>query len=174
MVEFENFKEFYDKHPDLDNTEYYAEFPDANKSTIRSWKARLKSPPEPSPPNPPAESAKDTTLDAEMVKLLCTQTNTPYNEFEGVDPRSALIVLKAKLKNIQLKQLEVAANPPEKAKSPNTPILPNPRPIGSSMRKFGIDPYIVFDGDKNEIRMEIPMDKLLKPEENKKITREVT
>jgi len=174
MVEFDNFKEFYDKHPDLDNTEYYKEFPDANQSTIRSWKARLRQvvapPMAPTPPPEPAPPKPDTSMDAEMVKLLCTQTKTPLNEFEGVDTKSALIVLKAKLKNMQLQPAE---EPPKKGSTPNTSILPSPRPIGSSVRHFGIDPYIVFDGAKNEIRMEIPMDKLLKPEKNKEITSEI-
>lgn len=173
MTEFDDFKSFYDKHPDLDNTEYYKEFPEANQSTIRSWKSKLRGPSTPTiatAPEPTPSVEKDNTLDREMVKLLCTQTKTPYNEFEDVDTKSALIVLKAKMKNMQLQE----AIPPEpKKKGSNNPILPSPRPIGSSVRQFGIDPFITFDGDKNEIRMEIPMDKLLKPEKNKELTSEV-
>lgn len=36
-------------------------------------------------------------------------------------------------------------------------------------RKFGIDPYIVFDKNLNEIRMEIPMDTVMDPEKNRKL-----
>ena len=38
-----------------------------------------------------------------------------------------------------------------------------------SKKKFGLDPYIVFDEVKNEIRMEIPLDVLMDPEKNKKL-----
>ncbi len=41
--------------------------------------------------------------------------------------------------------------------------------LSKSKKKFGIDPYIVFDEVKNEIRMEIPMDILMDPEKNKKL-----
>ncbi|KKN20672.1 hypothetical protein LCGC14_0933220 [marine sediment metagenome] len=41
--------------------------------------------------------------------------------------------------------------------------------LSKPKRKFGIDPYIVFDKNLNEIRMEIPLDKLMDPEENAKI-----
>ena len=40
---------------------------------------------------------------------------------------------------------------------------------GSGRAKFGIDPYIIFDEVRNEIRMEIPFDVLLDPEKNKKL-----
>ena len=64
MTEKEEFIEFFNRHPDLDNTEYYAEFPEANKSTIRSWKATLlreRAPPETDKPEetPPIKSEGD-------------------------------------------------------------------------------------------------------------------
>ena len=40
---------------------------------------------------------------------------------------------------------------------------------GSGKIKFGLDPFIVFDEVKNEIRMEIPLDILMDPEKNKKL-----
>ena len=47
------------------------------------------------------------------------------------------------------------------------------RNVGTGRTKFGIDKYIIFEGiDKGkltEIRMEIPMSKLMNPEKNKKI-----
>lgn len=160
-MSYEQFKEFYEKHPDMDNAEYYAEFPETNKSTVRSWKTRLNKPieiPEPTP----AQVSEAQGFDEEMVKLLCTQTKTPYNEFEGVDTKSAMIVLKAKLKNMQLQEMDQKPN-----RSSNAPILPNPTPIGQNVKKFGIDPYITFDKLKDEIRMEIPWDVLMNPEKNK-------
>jgi len=41
--------------------------------------------------------------------------------------------------------------------------------VGTGRKKFGIDPYIVFDTHKGEIRMEIPFDVLMDPEKNKKL-----
>ena len=167
-MSYEKFKEFYGKHPDLDNAEYYVEFPDVNTSTVRSWKSRARKPVEPPPPPPtpapPQEPSKNTVLDNEMVKLLCTQTNTPYSEMEGIDIKSALIVLKAKLKNMQLH-----VEPDKPDKTGNSPILPLPAPIGQNNKKFGLDPYITFDKVKDEIRMEIPWDVLMDPEKNRKL-----
>ncbi len=163
-MSYDEFKEFYDKHPDLDNTEYYTEFPETNKSTIRSWKAKLKQPEIPTPPPP-----EDKGIDDEMVKLLCNQTQTPYNEVEELDVKSALIVLKAKLRNIQLQQQEQEKMGAKADKTSNTSILPIPAPIGQNKKQFGLDPYITFDTVKDEIRMEIPWDVLMDPEKNKKL-----
>ena len=44
---------------------------------------------------------------------------------------------------------------------------------GSGKRKFGIDEFIVFDKNLNEIRVEIPMDVLFNPETNKKLREEI-
>lgn len=40
-------------------------------------------------------------------------------------------------------------------------------------RRFGIDPYIIFDTVNDEIRMEIPWDILFDPEKNKKLREEI-
>ena len=163
-MSYDQFKEFHEKHPDLDNQEYYAEFPETNKSTIRSWKNKVRKPIEPTPPPPlpsePTATALGSGWEEEMIKLLCTQTKTNPNEFEGLDTKSALLVLKAKLKNIQLQ------DPPKTNRAPNSSILPNPNPIGQSVAKFGLDQYINFT---DEINMEIPMSKLMNPKENEKI-----
>ena len=159
-MSYEQFKEFHDKHPDLDNAEYYAEYPETNKSTIRSWKNRVRTPKE--IPLPTKEEAdKNQGLEEEMVKLLCTQTNTPYSDLEGVDNKSALIILRNKMKNQQLQNVE------KPSRASNSSILPTPAPIRQSNKKFGIDPYIVFDDIKNEIRMEIPWDVLFDPDKNR-------
>ena len=39
----------------------------------------------------------------------------------------------------------------------------------NSSLKLGIDEYLIFDKDKNEIRMEIPFDVLFNPEKNKEL-----
>ena len=161
-MNYEQFKEFHDKHPNLDNMEYYAEFPETNKSTVRSWKSRASKPKVIVTPLPSQEEAKRFQgLEEEMVKLLCTQTNTNIKTLEGLDNKSALIVLRNKQKDLQLHP------EPTPSRASNSPILPTPAPIGNSNRKFGIDPYINFDKVKNEIRMEIPWDVLFDPEKNR-------
>ena len=164
-MSYDQFKEFHEKHPDLDNQEYYAEFPETNKSTIRSWKSRVSTPKVIETPLPTQQQAANAQgFDDEMVKLLCTQTGTPYNEFEGVDTKSAMLVLKAKLRNKQLQDAEQKTS-----RASNSSILPNPAPIGQNKKQFGLDPYIEFDDVKNEIRMEIPWDVLMDPEKNRKL-----
>ena len=142
--------------------EYYAEFPETNKSTVRSWKSRASKSKVIVTPIPSEEEAKRFQgLEEEMVKLLCTQTNTDIKTLEGLDNKSALIVLRNKQKDLQLHP------EPKPSRASNSPILPTPAPIGNSNNKFGIDPYINFDGVKNEIRMEIPWDVLFNPEKNR-------
>ena len=158
---YAQFKEFYDKHPDLDNGEYYAEFPTGNKSTIRSWKNRAAyvEPPE-STPSTPSDKKEFDAMQAEYIKILMNQTNSKETEFKGVDDKSKLLILK----NRQRAQKE---QPPPRGS--NAPILPNPKPIGQSNEKFGLDDYIELDEVKNEIRMEFPLDTLLDPEKNKRL-----
>ena len=160
-MSYEQFKEFHVKHPDLDNQEYYKEFPETNKSTIRSWKLRARKPIEVPPPEPTEEEAeKANGYEEEVLKLLCTQTGTPYSDFEGVDSKSAILILKNKQKSLQLQEQDKPDRPS------NTSILPAPNPIGQNVKKFGIDEFIDFDLEKNEIRMEIPWTELFNPEKN--------
>ncbi len=162
---YNDFKEFYDRHPSMDNAEYYTEFPTVHKSTLRSWKVKANKVETPvaAAPTPAATTVEKTTWDAEMVKLLCTQTGTKLSDFENVDTKSALLILKNKLSG----QQREAASKPDKPRSSNAPILPLPNPIGQNKKKFGIDPYITFDEVKNEIRIEAPMDVFMDPEKNK-------
>ena len=163
-MDYEQFKEFHEKHPNLDNMEYYAEFPETNKSTVRSWKSRAAKPKTIVATLPSEKEAQRFQgLEEEMVKLLCTQTNTDIKALEGLDNKSALIVLRNKQKNMQLHPEE----PTPTSRASNSSILPTPSPIGRSNNKFGLDPYINFDGVKNEIRMEIPWDVLFDPEKNR-------
>ena len=156
-VSYDDFKEFHERHPDMDNSEYYAEFPEVNKGTLRSWKAKVQKPAQETPQEKPKQEG---TWDNEYYKSLCTQTNTPMSEFEDVDLQSAIKVLRNRLVSQQK----------EKPKpSSNLPILPHPAPIGQNKKKHPIDPYIVFDEVKNEIRMEIPMDTLMDPGKNTKL-----
>ena len=162
-MSYEQFKDFHVKHPDLDNSEYYAEFPETNKSTIRSWKNRIRTP-KPIPLPTKEEAAEYQGLEEEMVKMLCTQTNTPLTEIEGVDNKSALIILRNKAKNQALQEANQT-----KSRTSNSSILPSPAPIGQSKEQFGLDPYINFDLPRNEIRMEIPWDVLIDPEKNRRL-----
>lgn len=162
MVKYEEFKIFYDKHPDLDNAEYYAEFPETNKSTIRSWKLKSK-PKEPEdeiePPAEPKKNTDYTELENEHIKMLILQTNTDVKELEGLDNKNKLMILR--------NRVQTQAENKGKGRAPNSSILPAPRPDSITHKKFGIDEYIVFDEAKNEIRMEIPADVLFDPEKNK-------
>ena len=166
----EEFVEFHAKHPDLDNSEYYAEFPDISQSTIRSWKSSVRTqnitPPTPQP-LPIQAVANDNNEYEEQtnhyITLMMTQTGTKASELEGVDEKSKILILKNKLKNLQLQPTNRAAN---------SSILPSPSPIGQNQNKFGIDEYIAFNdvnGILQEIKMEIPMSKLMNPVENEKI-----
>lgn len=159
MVKYEEFKTFYDKHPDLDNAEYYAEFPETNKSTIRSWKLRSK--PVEEEIEPPKETKNNdyTELENEHIKMLINQTNTDIKELEGLDNKSKLVVLR--------NRVQVLSENKGKGRAANSSILPAPRPESITHKKFGIDEYITFDEARDEIRMEIPADVLFDPEKNK-------
>ncbi len=159
-ITYEDFKVFYDKHPDMDNSEYYAEFPLGNKNTIRSWKNKAAPKAVPPPDTPPATKEEGfDAMQSDYIQLLTTQTKSNATEFEGLDDKSILLLLKNRLRAQQEQK------PPSRAS--NGPILPNPKPIGQTNKKFGIDDYIVFDTVKNEIRAEIPMDTVMDPEKNK-------
>ena len=162
-MSYEQFQEFHGKHPNMDNAEYYAEFPETNKSTIRSWKNRIRTPKSiPTPMPTKEEAAEHIGLQEEMVKILCTQTDTPLTEFDGVDNKSALIILRNKAKNIEFQE----ANK-QTSRTSNSSILPSPAPIGQNKEQFGLDEYINFDKARNEIIMEIPWDVLIDPEKNR-------
>ncbi len=164
MVKYEEFKTFHEKHPDLDNAEYYAEFPETNKSTIRSWKNKANKPiiadPPASEPEPTVKEPADySKLQDYLITTLMTQTGVKEHEIEGLDNNNKIIVLQNKAKALSEKQ--------GKGRAPNSSILPAPKPASITTKKFGIDNYIVFDEVKNEIRMEIPWDVLTDPEKNK-------
>lgn len=159
QVDYEGFKEFYERHPDLDNSEYYTEFPSNNKSTIRSWKLRASKPVEVQSPPPDNNEGYEEQTD-HYIQLMLTQTNSKLSEFKGVDKTSTILVLKNRLK---------AQQGQKPSRTQNSSILPSPNPIGQSTKKFGIDQFIDFDTNNNEIRMEIPMSKLMNPKENEKI-----
>lgn len=100
-------------------------------------------------------------MQEEYIQLLITQTKSKPTEFEGLDDKSILLLLKNRLRAQQEQK------PP--SRTSNSSILPNPKPIGQTNKKFGIDKYIVFDTNLNEIRMEIPMDTVMDPEKNREL-----
>lgn len=163
MVDYNEFVEFHEKHPDLDNQEYYAEFPDTNKSTIRSWKLKVrKHKVEDEIPNETEAKGHEgyEEMQSDYLKLLLNQTGSKASEFEGVDDKSTILVLKNRIKSKQLQDQTPG-------RGSNTSILPTPKPIGQNVQKFGLDEYIEFDKAKDEIRMEIPFTVLFDPEKNK-------
>ena len=159
-MKYEEFKIFHDKHPDLDNGEYYAEFPDSNQSTIRSWKNRARKPDIIEDIEPPKEGKPNTDyseLEDEHIKILIHQTKSNAKELEGLDNKSKIMILRNRVKTLD----------ENKVREPNSSILPAPRPDHITHKKFGLDDYIEFDTVKGEIRMEIPCDVLFDPEKNK-------
>ena len=162
-MSYKEFVDFHNKHPNMDNTEYYAEFPDVNKSTIRSWKSRTREPITPTP-EPTKTEIKEANGYEEQTKhyieMLLTQTKSKNTEFEGVDNKSKILILKNRLRV----QKEEQANKPTGS---NSSIMPISAAIGNNQEGIGLSKYIEFDVNLNEIRMEIPMSKLMDPESNK-------
>jgi len=162
-ISYDEFVEFHKKHPDMDNTEYYSEFPDVNKSTIRSWKSRVNMP-KTNIPMPTKQEAKKFEGAEEnekyLIDVLMNQTNSKPTEFEGIDNRSKLLILKNRKRALD----EENAN---KKPTSNSGILPKSATIGQITEEIGLSKYITFDKNQNEIRMEIPLSKLLDPEQNK-------
>ena len=146
----------------MDNAEYYEKYPDVNKSTIRSWKSRVRT--QPIEEEIPEEEIKQFEGAEEnekyLIQMLMNQTGTKASEFTGVDSRSKLLILK----NRKRSQDEEKKN---KKVGSNSSIMPNTAAVGNVMEGIGLTKYIEFDNNLNEIRMEIPLEKLLSPEENK-------
>ena len=146
----------------MDNAEYYEKYPDVNKSTIRSWKSRVRT--QPIEEEIPEEEIKQFEGAEEnekyLIQMLMNQTGTKASEFTGVDNRSKLLILK----NRKISQDEEKKN---KKVGSNSSIMPNTAAVGNVMEGIGLTKYIEFDNNLNEIRMEIPLEKLLSPEENK-------
>ena len=163
-MNYKEFKEYYDENPDLDNLEYYEKYPETNKSTIRSWKSRAGKPIEiVDPTETEIDNAKGFEEQTDyLLQLLMTQTGSKESEFKGLDKNSQLILLKNR-KSAQDKETK------KSKPGSNSGILPAPLPPGRSNQEFGIDKYIEFDKQKNEIRMEIPMEVLLDPKKNKNL-----
>ncbi|MCP4648657.1 MAG: hypothetical protein GY853_01070 [PVC group bacterium] len=158
---YADFKAFYDRHPGMDNAELYVEFPTVHKSTLRSWKVKANKVEAPPPPAASNNTGATDSQTQHYIEMMMTQTGSKASEFEGVDDKSKIILLKNKLR--------IQKETPAPAPASNSSILPNPLPIGQSSKTFGIDKYIEFDANLNEIRMEIPMVDLFDPEKNKEI-----
>lgn len=157
-ISYNEFVAYYENNPDLDNAEYYERFPETNKSTIRSWKSRLAN----IEPEIQEEEVKQSEgyeeIEKEYIKLLMTQTDSKESEFKGVDNKSKLLILKNRVAGQKENNKKIPAN---------STILGLPKPIGQNQKEYGLDDYITFDGNKNEIRMQIPMNVLLDPKKNR-------
>ena len=146
----------------MDNAEYYEKYPDISKSTIRSWKSRVRTKPieEEIPEEVITKFEGAEENEKYLIQMLMNQTGTKASEFSGVDNRSKLLILK----NRKRTQDEEKKN---KKTGSNSSIMPQTAAIGNVIEGIGLTKYIEFDNNLNEIRMEIPLDKLLSPEENK-------
>lgn len=160
-MSYKEFVEFHKDNPNMDNAEYYAKYPDVSKSTIRSWKSRIRTPITPEPTKTEVIEANGYEEQTKhYVEMLLTQTKSKPTEFEGVDNKSKILILKNRLRV----QKEEQANKPTGS---NSSIMPHTAAIGSVREQIGLSKYIEFDKNLNEIRMEIPMSKLMDPESNK-------
>ena len=146
----------------MDNAEYYNKYPDINKSTIRSWKSRVRTKPieEDIPEEDVIQFEGAEENEKYLIQMLMNQTGTKASEFKGIDNRSKLLLLK----NRKRTQDEERKN---KKVGSNSSIMPSTAAVGNVVEGIGLTKYIEFDNNLNEIRMEIPLDKLLSPEENK-------
>ena len=161
-MSYKEFVEFHKENPNMDNAEYYEKYPDVNKSTIRSWKSRIREPIE--TPEPTKTEVKEANGYEEQtnhyIEMLLTQTKSKGAEFEGVDNKSKILILKNRLR---VQKEEQAKQKP----GSNSGIMPNSAAIGQIKESIGLSDFIEFDGNLNEIRMDIPMSKLLNPDKNK-------
>ena len=160
-MSYKEFVEFHKDNPNMDNAEYYAKYPDVSKSTIRSWKSRIRTPIAPEPTKTEVIEANGYEEQTKhYVEMLLTQTKSKLTEFEGVDNKSKILILKNRLRV----QKEEQTNKPTGS---NSSIMPVTAAIGSVREEIGLSKYIEFDKNLNEIRMEIPLSKLMDPESNK-------
>ena len=146
----------------MDNAEYYEKYPDVNKSTIRSWKSRVRTQPiEEEIPEEAIQKFEGAEENEKyLIQMLMNQTGTKASEFKGIDNRSKLLLLKNRKRTLD----EEKKN---KKVGSNSSIMPSTAAVGNVVEGIGLTKYIEFDNNLNEIRMEIPLDKLLSPEENK-------
>ena len=109
-MNFEEFKTFYEKFPDRENTFYYTQFPKAKKTTIRSYKYRCKKEyetPVATKKNKPKSTTKPSTPTSPPLvdfiddpdELLMSVAIRELNK-ANPDPRWASILINCKKENI--------------------------------------------------------------------------
>jgi hypothetical protein len=154
-IDFNVFKAFYDKNPDLDNAEYYSQFPQVNQGTVRSWKAKARqhiNEPEPRQQSTPQEQDK-----SEIINTMIDLTRIDKRILEGLN------------QNAQIKYLQNYAQlmNENKGQDPNIGIIPTP--ARSSKRMLGIEKYITFNPQNKMVKMNIPASIAHDPEKNKQL-----
>lgn len=162
-ITFETFQSFFKSNSDLDNIEYYKQFPSVNTGTIRSWKARAKknnANPPPSVPQTSPDGTKETNYRDDMITLLKQTTKVQEYVLEGLEPDA---------------QLRLLQNMHEQQKSTPDPNIHLMTPSGSGGQKLGIDQYIRIDEKSfkekgfGKVDIRIPASELHNPEQAKKL-----
>lgn len=142
-ISYEMFQAFYKGNPDLDNAEYYQNFPTVNAGTIRSWKAKAKKDFETPQSNPqPTPPKEEKTNMKEIIDLLIPATGIDPNLLTGMDETNQV----AFLKNLMTQK--------NKSRDPNMPLLPTT--AGTGKTKFGIEKFATFNPTKGVIKVVIP------------------
>lgn len=145
----------------MDNAEYYEKYPDVNKSTIRSWKSRARQPIDEVISEEEAKKFIGAEEDEKFrIQTLFKLTGENPAIYKGIDNRSLIRILDGK-KRVQDEEKK------NKPTGSNSSIMPVTAAIGSVREEIGLSKYIEFDKNLNEIRMEIPLSKLMNPESNK-------
>jgi hypothetical protein len=157
-ITFDVFEAFYKQNPDLDNAEYYAQFPNKNPGTIRSWKAKArqqKEEPEPSQQTTTSNQDHKKDIDA-YIKL--TRTNPA--ELKGLSEQAQLNLLRNRAALIGEQQTQGGT-------SPNIGVIPTP--AGSSKRVLGISKYMTFNEPQQRWKMVIPASVVADQKKNKEL-----
>lgn len=158
-ITYEMFEVFYKTNPDLDNKEYYEQFPTINQGTVRNWKSKAKKPvASTTPPIVPTGTDEEIKIEVEALKLKLKDKIPQYILDMDVDPHTH----KKLIQNALIAQTTATPN----QTAPNTPILGIP--IGGA-RKRGIDKYLTIDPERHEINLSIPASVVFDPEKNKKL-----
>lgn len=159
-IDFDVFKAFYDKNPDLDNKEYYEAFPKTSQGTLRYWKSKAReSTSVATPSQHPTTKVPDDKVEKLQQQLLDNLMAT--SDVRGKALAQSFIDKGDKDSAILLLQENAKIQKPD----PNTPTIPTP----TGMPKPGLEKYMKFNPGSEKISWEIPATVLLDPIKNKKL-----
>jgi hypothetical protein len=161
-ITFEVFEAYHKVNPDLDNIEYYKQFPNVNTGTVRSWKARARKassePVDQTEATPSDHEPKDDKYLDEVIEIMKKTSRMNPKLLDGLDKNSQYRILKNAMDN-----------------QPADPNMKLYTPSGSGSQKMGIEKYMRIDEKAfkergfGEVEIQIPASKLYNPDESKKL-----